>query len=64
MKKWMKKLCGVSLALAVACSMMITLPVFAEGEEEEEESIISVTGVPEDAIMAGSKLELIFTIDY
>lgn len=63
MKKWMKKLCGVSLALAVACSMMITLPVFAEGEEEEEESIISVTGVPEDAIMAGSELNLTFTID-
>ena len=63
MKKWMRKLCGVSLALAVACSMMITLPVFAEGEEEEEGSIISVTGVPEDAIMAGSELKLTFTID-
>ena len=60
MKKWMRKLCGVSLALAVACSMMITLPVFAEGEGE---SIISVAGVPKDAIMAGSKLDLIFSID-
>lgn len=63
MKKWMRKLCGVSLALAMACSMMITLPVFAEGEEEEEESIISVAGVPEDAIMAGSELKLTFSFD-
>ena len=41
MKKWMRKLCGVSLALAVACSMMITLPVFAEGEEDKaQDSLI------------------------
>ena len=60
MKKWMRKLCGVSLALAVACSMMITLPVFAEGEEDTP--TVKVSGIPTTPVLAGSTITLTISV--